>query len=51
MKDLRYDKSIENLFNEIIVEDFPNHGIKVEESLKISNRHNQKITSPYHIIG
>jgi hypothetical protein len=43
-------KGIENLFNEIIAENFPNLcnniGTQVQEALQTPNRHDQKRTTP-----
>jgi hypothetical protein len=48
------NKGTENLFNEIISENFPNLGkdmhIQVQESCRIPNRHDQKRTSLCHIL-
>jgi hypothetical protein len=47
-------KSMENLFNEIITESFPNLrkdiGIQVQDAFRTPNRHDQKRTCPNHII-
>jgi hypothetical protein len=47
-------KGIENIFNKIIAESFPNLGeemdIQVQEVFKTPNRQKQKRTSPCHTI-
>jgi hypothetical protein len=47
-------KGIENLLNRLIAEIFPNHGkdtdIQIKEAYKTSNRHDQKRSSPPHVV-
>jgi hypothetical protein len=46
-------KGIENIFNKIIAQNFPNLEkeivIRVQEDFKTPNRHDQKSDSSYHI--
>jgi hypothetical protein len=47
-------KNIENIFNEIIAENFPNPGkemdIQIKKAFRTPDRHDQKRTCTHHII-